>query len=108
MKLGRLQDHEVRVALVKPASLLGVELAADVTEQRDPAAMASLGAPPYATAEVARAWRAESQRQSSPHGDGLIQKGLMWSPRRDQADFTVPLFAELLLAHHRLGGFDDE
>jgi hypothetical protein len=75
------------------------ELASD-TEQRYLAAMASLGHPPYATSDVARAWGAESQRQTSPHRDSLIQKGLIWSPRRGQVDFTVPLFAEFLLAHH--------
>ena len=168
-ELGRLRDPEARVALVKPASLLGVELTADAAEevvrlaagypyflqeygrelwnaaeaspigtadveevrdlvrdqlahtfygtrfemasdaeQRYLAAMASLGAPPYPTAEVARAWGAESQRQTSPHRDSLIQKGLVWSPRRGQVDFTVPRFAEFLLEHHPIGGFQDD
>ena len=168
-ELGRLGDLEARVALVKPALLLGVEFAADAAdevvrlaagypyflqeygrelwnaaesspitrgdveevrdlvqeqlartfygtrfelasdaEQRYLAAMASLGAPPYPTAEVARAWGAENQRQTSPRRDSLIQKGLIWSPRRGQVDFTVPLFAEFLLEHHPIGGFDDE
>ena len=40
--------------------------------------------------------------------DSLIQKGLIWSPRRSQVDFTVPLFAEFLLEHHPIGGFGDE
>jgi len=75
-------------------------------EQRYLAAMASLGEPPYPTAAVARAWGAADQRRTSPHRDGLIQKGLVWSPRRGQVDFTVPLFAEYLLEHHPLGGFD--
>ncbi|HVX22245.1 MAG TPA: ATP-binding protein [Acidimicrobiales bacterium] len=167
-ELGRLRDPEARVALVKPATLLGVEFTADAAddvvrlaagypyflqeygrelwnaaesspvtmadvgevrdlvqeqlartfygtrfemasdaEQRYLAAMASLGDPPYATAEVARAWGAENQRQTSPHRDSLIQKGLIWSPRRGQIDFTVPLFAEFLLKHHPIGGFHD-
>ncbi|MGH8995306.1 MAG: hypothetical protein ACRDYB_04635, partial [Acidimicrobiales bacterium] len=83
------------------------EMASDA-EQRYLAAMASLGAPPYSTAEVARAWGAENQRQTSPHRDSLIQKGLIWSPRRGQVDFTVPLFAEFLLDHHPIAGFDDD
>jgi hypothetical protein len=83
------------------------ELASDA-EQRYLAAMASLGEGPYASAEVARAWGAENQRQTSPHRDNLIQKGLIWSPRRGQVDFTVPLFAEFLLDHHPIGGFGDE
>jgi hypothetical protein len=82
-------------------------LASDA-EQRYLAAMASLGSPPYATAEVARAWGAENQRQTSPHRDSLIQKGLIWSPRRGQVDFTVPLFAEFLLEHHPIRGFVDD
>ena len=167
--LDRLSDPEARMALVKPASLLGVDYAPDAAtevvhlaagypyflqeygralwnaaeaspitaadvdevrdlvqeqlvrtfygtrlelatdaEQRYLAAMASLGDPPYATAEVARAWGAENQRQTSPHRDSLIQKGLIWAPRRGQVDFTVPRFAEFLLAHHPIGGFERE
>lgn len=82
-------------------------LASDA-EQRYLAAMASLGSPPYSTAQVARAWGAASQRQTSPHRDNLIQKGLIWSPKRGQVDFTVPLFAEYLLEHHPLKGFDED
>lgn len=82
------------------------ELASDA-EQRYLAAMASLGAAPYSTAEVAKAWGAQNQRQTSPHRDSLIQKGLIWSPRRGLVDFTVPLFAEFLLEHHPIGGFHD-
>lgn len=81
-------------------------LASDA-EQRYLAAMASLGSPPYSTADVARAWGAENQRQTSPHRDNLIQKGLIWPPRRGQLDFTVPLFAEYLLEHHPLEGLGE-
>ena len=83
------------------------ELASDA-EQRYLAAMASLGAPPYSTAEVARAWGAADQRQTPMHRDSLIQKGLIWSPRRGQVDFSVPLFAEFLLQHHPIRAFDEE
>jgi len=82
------------------------DMASDA-EQRYLAAMASLGTPPYPTAAVARAWGAESQRQTSPHRDSLIQKGLIWSPRRGYVDFTVPLFAEYLLEHQPIRGFDE-
>ena len=41
-------------------------------------------------------------------GDSLIQKGLIWSPRRGLVDFTVPLFAEFLLEHHPINAFEDE
>jgi hypothetical protein len=80
------------------------QLASDA-EQRYLAAMASLGEAPYAVADVARAWGAENQRQVSPHRDNLIQKGLIWSPRRGQVDFTVPLFAEFLTEHHPIANF---
>jgi hypothetical protein len=82
-------------------------LASDA-EQRYLAAMASLGTPPYSTGEVTQAWGAGNQRQTSPHRDSLIQKGLIWSPRRGQVDFTVPLFAEYLLEHQPLRGFEEE
>jgi hypothetical protein len=77
-------------------------------EQRYLAAMASLGSPPYSTGDVSRAWGAEDQRQTSPHRDSLIQKGLIWSQRRGMVDFTVPLFAEFVLEHHPIGGFGDQ
>jgi hypothetical protein len=82
------------------------DLASDA-EQRYLAAMASLGPSPHSTVAVARAWGAESQRQTSPHRDSLIQKGLIWAPRRGQVDFTVPLFGEYLLEHHPILGFND-
>jgi hypothetical protein len=82
-------------------------LASDA-EQRYLAAMASLGTAPYSTAEVARAWGADDQRQTSPHRDSLMHKGLIWSPRRGRVDFTVPLFAEYLLMHHPMPRFDEE
>ena len=69
--------------------------------------MASLGEPPYRSAEVARAYGARDQRGVSIHREGLIQKGLIWAPRRGQLDFTVPLFAEHLRENHPLAGFDD-
>ena len=81
------------------------DLASDA-EQRYLAAMASLGAAPYATAEVALAWGAKNQRQTSPHRDSLVQKGLIWAPRRGQIDFTVPLFGEFLREHHPISAFE--
>ena len=83
------------------------DLASDA-EQRYLAAMASLGDPPYSSSAVSQAWGADTQRQTSPHRDSLIQKGLIWSPRRGEVDFTVPLFAEFLHEHHPIFGFGDE
>jgi hypothetical protein len=82
------------------------QLATDA-EQRYLVAMASLDEPPYRSADVARAYGAKDQRGVSIHRDGLIQKGLIWAPRRGQLDFTVPLFAEYLRENHPLASFDD-
>lgn len=80
------------------------ELATDA-EQRYLAAMAALPRPPYAVGEVARGYGARDQRAVSVHRDSLINKGLIWSPRRGQVDFTVPLFAEFLHENYPIAGF---
>lgn len=82
------------------------QLATD-SEQRYLAAMAALADPPYRSAEVATAAGAKDQRGVSVHRDALIQKGLIWSPRRGQVDFTVPLFAEFLRDNHPLVSFEN-
>ncbi len=74
-------------------------------EQRYLAAMADLGQTPCPSADVARVFGARDQRSVSAHRDGLIRKGLVWSPRRGQVDFTVPLFAEFMREHHPLATF---
>ena len=78
------------------------EMATD-TEQRYLSAMASLGEGPYPVGEVAHAFGVKDQRRASMHRESLIQKGLIWSPRRGQVDFTVPLFAEFLKENHPAG-----
>jgi AAA ATPase-like protein len=80
------------------------QLATDA-EQRYLAAMASLGVPPYASGEIARAYGAKDQRGVSIHRDALIGKGIIWAPRRGRLDFTVPLFAEYLRENHPLASF---
>lgn len=75
-------------------------------EQRYLAAMAAAGDPPYRVGDVAFRYGARDQRGVSVHRDGLIQKGLVWSPRRGQVDFTVPLFAEYLRDSHPLESFE--
>lgn len=82
------------------------QLATD-TEQRYLAAMAALGDPPYRSSEVATTAGARDQRGVSVHRDALIQKGLIWSPRRGQVDFSVPLFAEFLRDNHPLASFEN-
>jgi hypothetical protein len=68
--------------------------------------MAELGEPPYRSNQVAVRYGVKDQRSVSMHRDSLIQKGLIWSPRRGQVDFTVPLFAEFLRDNHPLGSFE--
>jgi hypothetical protein len=82
------------------------QLASDA-EQRYLAAMAALGDAPYRTREVATRYGAKDARGVSVFRDSLIQKGLIWSPRRGQVDFTVPLFAEFLRENHPLASFDE-
>src|ERR1700745_3077617 len=55
-------------------------------QQRHPAAMASLGNPPYPSADIARSYGAKDQRGVSIHRDALIQKGILWAPRRGRLD----------------------
>ena len=76
-------------------------------EQRYLAAMATLGSPPYRSADVARSYGARDQRGVSVQREALITKGLIWSPRRGHLDFTVPLFAEYLRDNHPLETFDE-
>ncbi|MHB8241300.1 MAG: ATP-binding protein [Solirubrobacteraceae bacterium] len=83
------------------------QLATDA-EQRYLAAMASVEGPPYRSADIARAYGAKDQRGVSIHRDALIQKGLIWAPRRGQLDFTVPLFAEFVSENHPLAAFEEE
>ncbi|HKG02760.1 MAG TPA: ATP-binding protein [Conexibacter sp.] len=81
-----------------------LELATEA-EQRYLAAMAALATQPRRSSEVAAAYGARDQRGVSVHRDGLIGKGLIWSPRRGQVDFTVPLFADFMREHHPLATF---
>jgi hypothetical protein len=83
------------------------QLATDA-EQRYLAAMASLEHPPYRSSEIAHAYGAKDQRGVSIHRDALIQKGLIWTPRRGTLDFTVPLFAQYLHNNHPITNLDNE
>ena len=83
------------------------QLATDA-EQRYLAATASLGTAPYRSVDIARAYGAKDQRGVSIHRESLIQKGLIWAPRRGQLDFTVPLFGEYLRENHPLASFDEQ
>ena len=61
------------------------------TERTYLSAMASLGAGPYASGEVAAAM-GKTTGQVGPHRDALIKRGLCYSPRHGIIDFTVPMF----------------
>jgi hypothetical protein len=56
--------------------------------------------------DVAKAFGANDQRGVSVYREALIQKGLIWAPRRGQLDLTVPLFAEFLREYHPLSAFE--
>ena len=75
------------------------EMATD-TEQQVLSAMASLGLGPYKIGDVATAFGASDQRAISAYRESLIQKDLIWSPRRGLVEFTVPLFDDYLRDNH--------
>ncbi len=68
-------------------------------EQGVLSAMASLGTGPYRIGEVATAFGAKDQRAISSYRESLIEKDLIWSPRRGLVEFTVPLFDDYLREH---------
>lgn len=82
------------------------QLATDA-EQRYLASMASLGDPPYRSSEIAQRFGARDQRGVSVHRESLIHKGLIWSPRRGQVDFTVPRFGEYVRENHPVESFEE-
>lgn len=58
-------------------------------------AMAKLGTGPHASGDIA----AQLGKQTSavaPYRDGLIKKGMIFSRRHNETDFTVPMFDEFL------------
>ena len=59
------------------------------------AAMASLGAGPYGSGEVAAAMD-KTTTQVGPHRDTLIKRGLCYSPRYGVIAFTVPMFDQFV------------
>ncbi|MEA2022862.1 MAG: ATP-binding protein [Actinomycetota bacterium] len=58
-------------------------------------AMASLGAGPYGSGDVAAAM-GKTTTQVGPLRDALIKRGLCYSPRYGVIDFTVPMFDEFV------------
>jgi len=60
-------------------------------EQRYLRAMAELGTGPYKTSAIA-AYFKKNSASFGPVRDALIKKGMIYSPRYGEIDFTVPLF----------------
>ena len=58
--------------------------------------MASLGAGPHRTAEIAAA-RGVKISTLGPIRERLIKKGMIYSPAYGEIAFTVPLFDEFML-----------
>lgn len=78
-------------------SFFGTRLAtATDTEQRLLFAMAALGDSPYRIGDVVASFGAQSQQAISVYRAALIDKGLIWGPKRGVIDFTVPMFADYL------------
>lgn len=64
-------------------------------EQRYMRAMAELGAGPYRSGDVARLL-GKSTNSFGPVRDGLIRKGMIYSPKHGVLEFTVPLFDQFM------------
>jgi hypothetical protein len=75
---------------------------ATVNEQRYLAAMAALGDGPYPSGAVTRRLGYSSTTETAAVRDGLVRKGLVYSPRHGLVDFTVPLFAGFMQRRHPL------
>ena len=71
------------------------DLASDA-EQRYLLGLASLGDGPYRSSAAANAAGYADTPGASHIRDSLIEKELLWSPRRGFVDFTVPYFADYL------------
>jgi hypothetical protein len=64
-------------------------------EQRYLRAMAEIGKGPYKTGDVANFFKKKGA-SFGPVRDSLIKKGMIYSPRYGEIDFTVPLFDEFM------------
>lgn len=62
-------------------------------------AMASIGQGPYRTTDVAQRL-GKKTTSLGPRRDGLIKKGMIYSPSYGTIDFTVPLFNEFLVRRY--------
>ncbi len=82
------------------------EMASDA-EQRYLAAMADVGSGAAKTAEVAARAGYKESASASVVRDALLRKDLVYSPRRGQIDFTVPLFGGYLRRQHPLSSFEE-
>jgi hypothetical protein len=71
-------------------------------ELRYVAAMASLGAGPYRTGEIAARLGARGPENVAPLRARLIQKGVIYSPEHGVNEFTVPQFDDYLRRNHPL------
>jgi hypothetical protein len=113
---GRILWNETEEPSVSEADVAGIEesvssalaveffdphfrLATDA-QQRYLMAMADLGDGPYRSAAVNERLGHRSRGGSSKERDALIEKELIWSPRRGEVDFTVARFADFTARIH--------
>ncbi len=59
-------------------------------------AMAELGSGPYRSGDIARMLKMKNAAAAGPHRDALIKKGMIYSPRHGDNDFTVPMFDDFM------------
>ena len=59
-------------------------------------AMAALGPGPHRSGDIADALGIKVQ-QAGPLRNGLIKKGMIWSPAHGQTAFTVPMFDAFMI-----------
>jgi hypothetical protein len=70
--------------------------------------MADLGDGPVRTADVAERASYKERASTSVLRESLLNKDLVYSPRRGLIDFTVPLFGNYQRRQNPLAGFDGE
>lgn len=96
-RVGRLVSDQLAADFFEPYFKLATD-----AQQRYLMGMAELGDGPYSSGAVVRrlGYRPGGGSQER---NGLIEKELIWSPRRGQIDFTISGFAEFVREVHPLG-----
>lgn len=97
--------NRVKPILDKEFFHVRIERASE-SERRYMAAMAQRGKGPYKSGDVTRDLGFSSTTETGTIRDGLIKKGLIYSPRYGQIAFTVPLFDDYVRRNFPLDSAD--